>query len=94
MLILSLSCYVQVFSSIVLLASLLKPDPLWGFCFLHDTTLCSRLVTFHNVPINMIYRYLLLNTHIKSSATATAIIAAIPFDSDSPPIFFKQFLSC
>lgn len=35
----------------------------------------------------MIYRYLLLNAHIKSSATATAIITVIPFDPDSPPIF-------
>jgi hypothetical protein len=59
------------------------------------TRRCSRLVTFHNVPIKYDIQIFTLNAHIKSSATATAIITAIitanitaiPFDSNSPTIF-------
>jgi hypothetical protein len=51
------------------------------------TRRCSRLVTFHNVPIKYDIQIFTLNAHIKSSATATAIITDIPFDSNSPTIF-------
>lgn len=57
------------------------------------TRRCSRLVTFHNVPIKYDIQIFTLNAHIKNSATATAIITDIPNTYLAKTPYLRQFLA-